>query len=111
MRQNTDTSRFDTVADVNNIGYVVHPTYQNKVFLSKDESKAKSEYLVSWRGRLNSLKQSAVYDDTGDECEIPTGKFCSSYPDDKTVYKPKYAMRYEEYLAARAAETAQPEVQ
>lgn len=96
-----EAPRFDTILDIDHIGYVINPNTGYMVKLNAVEGAAKFYYLKSWRIRLDALQQVASYQDTGGNTPIPTTALRSHYPDDKSVYKPKYSMRYEEYLASR----------
>lgn len=96
--------RFDTILDIDHIGYVIHPTLQRPIRLTAQESSAKFYYIKIWRNRLESLRQVASYKDTGNATPTPTSRFPAHYPQNPGTYKPNWPMRYEEYLAQRAAQ-------
>jgi hypothetical protein len=107
FRANPLAGRFDTILDVDNIAYVIHPKTGQKVWLTPASAGAKFRYLASWRGRLQSLISAAAFN-VSEADSTPTGVIGDQRPwydrnDNKKSYTPRYPSRYEEYLKSSAA--------
>jgi len=93
--------------DPDNCGYVIDWRTSTKVALSTAEANAKAEYLESWELRMISLRQAAGLRPKRERLDF---KFRNSKDPigPMVTYKPRHTMRYEEWLAMRAAEHNDP---